>query len=181
MAAQIVHLQQLHPLGQQGKILGGLPCILHIVHNADGKTGACHHALDKAGVCNGGGPIDGVFRLDLGDMNTLHLLCIGHKAVGELQAGAVHRIGAAEKALDASVILIKVGHTLDILAETSGQKGTQLALQAAAGDHRQSGQRIAHHLAVYCADGAEGIACADMQTGAHHQAAADDHFSVHKP
>ena len=179
MTAQIIHLQQLHALGQQGKIFLHLCRVGDIVNDADAKGCTGDHALDLAGVCLRVCTGDRVFSLDLGHAHVGKFFFVGQKGVCKLQAGAARRLGGAEQAQDACIVRAAFGHILNILTEAACQQGAQLALQAAAGHDGQTGIGVAHHRAVHSTDGRKRRGTADVHTGAHDQIAPDQNFSIH--
>ena len=179
MAAQIIHLQQLHAFGQKRKIFLDLCRVGYIVNDADAELCTGDHTFDLAGIGHRVGTGNCVLGLDLGHTHIGKLFCIGQKGIRKLQAGTTHRFRGTEQTQNALVVLVESRHVLNILTGAAGQQGAQLAFQAAAGYDGITGIGVTHHRAVHSTNGRKGRGTADVHTGAHFQIAPDQNFSIH--
>ena len=116
MTAQIVHLKQLHAKRQQLQIGGQLTGIFNIVHNGAAKLNACCNAFDLPRISLAGLTVNGVFRLYFRQTNACKIAGIGYKAVSELKPGTFDRRSGTEKPQNGGVVILVVGHMLNILA-----------------------------------------------------------------
>ena len=124
MTAQIIHLQQLHALGQQGKIFLHLCRVGDIVNDADAKGCTGDHTLDLAGIGHRGCTGDRVFGLDLGHAYVGKRFFVGQEGVCKLQAGTAHRLRGTEQAQDLLGVLVAITgfcHCVYILIYAAGQ------------------------------------------------------------
>ena len=182
MAAQIIHLQQLHAFGQKRKILLDLCRVGHIVNDADTELCAGDHTLNLAGIGHGVCTGNCVLGLDLGHTHIGKLFGIGQKGIRKLQAGTTHRFRGTEQAEDLLGVFVATSgfcHCFDILICAASQQGTQLAFQTAAGYDGITGIGVTHHRAVHSTNGRKGRGTADVHTSAHFQIAPDQNFSIH--
>ena len=116
MTAQIVHLKQLHAKRQQLQIGGQLTGIFNIVHNGAAKLNACCNAFNLPRISLAGLTVNGVFRLYFRQTNACKIAGIGYKAVSELKPGTFDRRSGTEKPQNGGVVILVVGHLLNILA-----------------------------------------------------------------
>lgn len=117
MAAQIIHLQQLHAFGQKRKIFLDLCRVGHIVNDADTELCAGDHTLNLAGIGHGVCTGNCVLGLDLGHTHIGKLFGIRQKGIRKLQAGTTHRFRGTEQAEDLLGVFVATSgfcHCFDI-------------------------------------------------------------------
>jgi hypothetical protein len=155
MSAQIVKFQQLHSLSKQFHVSRCLSLVLHIINDIKCEFRAADRAFDLTRISHCTDTVDAVLELDLCcRMQTVTAkffhICQCHVAKQQTATLDCTRLGASEQTQDfRSIIVTRCKNTLVIFLR---QQRAQLALEAAARNHRHIAQCIAYNRRVYCAD-----------------------------
>ena len=108
MAAQIVHLQQLHGFCQQTKIFPQLSLVRRIIDYGISKYSACVYPLDLPGHGLTAEALDDVFGFHLRQTNGFHMFGVAYEGIRKLKAGTAFR--APEHALNNGIVIFEIRH-----------------------------------------------------------------------